>query len=168
MQSDLEAACRVTGLIDPAAAEWMAPIVQNGERAGLGYDLIAVQVRQFGTPLTAEQKRSIGVRANAKLSVGYLGSLTDKGRAIPLDAAFLVVQRVLHARSCSENLRQLRRMADSLKGVEILPVEDDQTCAAARRVAEKVFPVSIVPALPLSECNAEYCRCVYSGVPKNF
>jgi hypothetical protein len=158
-------ACIKTGLIDPAAAVWIAPIVERGEREGLGYQAIARQVRNSGEQLSADEKRALGMRANTKATQKYIGALTPRGREKQYDSAFLVVQRAVHQHALG-NPDDLFN-DEWIIGVEICAVEDSRTCAAAAKLDGRKFPKGHVPPLPLPECDAEYCRCLYLPVMRS-
>lgn len=159
--SRYEAACRDGGLIKADAAAWILPIVEQGERDGLGYDAIARQIRAHGVPLTHEIKRALGMRANAKLGDAYIAALTTEGKTRIMDAAFLVIQRVMHQTNVENALEDAREFGGLL---ELISPADERTCAAALRLDGHVFAPDKAPELPLPDCDADYCRCLYAAV----
>ena len=155
-------ACIDTGLINPAAASWIAPYVEQGEREGLGYDTIARNVRSVGDQLTADEKRALGIRANAKACRKYVDALTPLGREKPLDAGFLVVQRAMHQRAVGDPFEIFK--PGIVDEVEIMFAADNRTCDAVKKLDGKRYRQGELPRLPLADCDAEYCRCLYFSV----
>jgi hypothetical protein len=161
-EEQVRRACVDTGLIDPAAAPWIAPVVEQGEREGLGYDAIARMVRSTGDQITADKKRTLGLRANAKVGQRYIDALSPRGKERPMDAAFLVVQRAMHQLALG-NPSDLFE-SSVVDEVEISFAEDDRTCGAVKKLDGQKFRKDAVPQLPLPDCDAEYCRCLYLPV----
>lgn len=60
--------------------------------------------------------------------------------------------------------RNLREASDLGLEVEILSPGDPRTCTAVRRYEGKIFSPSNPVPLPVSGCNAEWCRCIYVAV----
>lgn len=150
---------------EKSAAEWLADAIRDGEADGLGYDQIARNIRSRGAPLSADEKRALGMRANAKVGSGFVEALTAKGREAPMDAPFLLVQYVMH----QESLKRHRESGEGDFQMELVAVKDDRTCDAARKRDGEIFNVDDVPELPLPDCDAEYCRCIFVVVaPDDF
>jgi len=59
----------------------------------------------------------------------------------------------------SESLEKLKRN-NHFWGVEI----KTPGCMEAIKLAEKQFPIDTAPALPLPNCSAKHCTCIYSGL----
>jgi hypothetical protein len=155
-------ACVKTALMDPAASSWIAPLVERGESQGLGYDTIARNVRSTGDELSADEKRGLRMRANAKAGRKYVEALTPRGRDRPLDAAFLVVQYAMHQQALGDLSTMFQ--PGIVDEVEVIFAEDARTCDAVKRLGGKKFRQGEIPRLPLAGCDAEYCRCLYVAI----
>jgi hypothetical protein len=113
--------------------------------------------------LTLQEKKALGLNPRMKYSkefIGYfetsvLGSIEPKSMLehMHLDA--------FHCVSRQKELQQLREL--EFKKIEILPVGDEGDCDAIKR-HKKVFPINEVPELPLPDCDAPFCRCMYISV----
>ena len=167
-EDDVASAFSRFGFFKDEAISWMVPIIrQDGEH--VGYDAIARKIRNTGDPVSQVERKALGLRANAKVGVQYLGALTEKGREDPMMAAFLVVQWVIHQRTCRRELHELRSLADSLDvTVEVLVGNDGRDCAEVRKLKGKEFSLDTVPSLPLPNCDAEFCRCLYIAGSSTF
>ena len=171
LKSEIEKALIDSGLFKANASKWMPEIILSN--IDKGSRVIDLAIRNHGVPLSAEEKRKHRIRGNAKVSKEYLLSLTDEGKKDPIRAAFIVVQRILHKQS-------LRRMEATISNVgklnkqnqkaktsnfemecEFICARDDRTCKAALALDGKRFAKDEAPDLPLPDCDAEYCRCLF-------
>lgn len=158
-------ACSATGLVEPDAAKWMsktmAPMLDTGLEA------VARAIRNTGDPLSKEEKKELGLRANVKVGHTYLAALTARGREEAYNAAFLVAQRALHSHSIDGIISDARAASDIIRGLEVVAAHDDRNCSTIKAYDGKVFALDELPILPLPECDAEYCRCIFVAVTRD-
>lgn len=151
-----------SGLFKPDSFDWILEIILNNKNASSG--AIDLMVRTSGELMSGDEKKQIGLRANAKISKKYFNSLSDRGKEDILGAALSVTQNILHAESIQSQHDQMSKlMTDSkvLYEAELMTPNDDSTCKAALDLEGKRFQFNEVPDLPLSNCDADNCRCVF-------
>ncbi len=139
-------ACGKTGYLDPAAAAWIAPIIDANQN--LGIDEIARRVRGKAT-------------GTGDL---YLQALTERGCDDEVKAAQIVVHMALMTLGRAEKMAQYRK--NPRWPLRFSAIEDDHTCARAKAMNDRIFSQADAPALPLPNCNAEVCRCIYIAEPE--
>lgn len=156
-------ACGWRGMLREEWADWFASHVRAGERAGLGIDQIARNIRQDGGVMPLEEKRALGIHGQLKIGRLCFDRLTELGQRDPNKAVAITVHAALFRVS---RANQLARMHNNprAKSVRVVTVGDDGDCEASRRCKNKTYPLGQVPEFPLPECDAEICRCGYISV----
>ena len=110
--------------------------------------------------LSLEEKKALGLNTRRKYSRELINGLTEKGIAAENPNDLL---KNLFMQSCGKVSRkyELARLKElGLKYVQIIDCEDARDCKAVKR-CKKRWLIDEVPELPLSGCDAEYCRCQY-------
>ena len=118
--------------------------------------------------MTADEKRSAGIRANTKISKEYFATLQNPEivkTLKPKDILHDVYQQAWHRHARAKELSKLRK-DKFVAEVEIMNCGDERDCKASFVVNGKKYPIDSVPELPLKECDAPYCRCMYQPVIK--
>lgn len=81
-----------------------------------------------------------------------------------MGAALSVTQNILHAESIQfqhDQMSILMTGSKVLYEVELTAPNDGRTCKATRELEGKRFQFNEVPDLPLPNCDADNCRCVF-------
>jgi len=161
LKSEIEKAIIDSGLFRAEASKWISEIiVSNLDKGSKAIDLA---IRTDGEPLSLEGKRQHGIRGNAKVSKPYLLSLTAEGKKDPNRAAITVVRRILHKRNLQnqkEDILKTEKLGIEME-YEFTCARDDRTCKAALALGGNRFAKDEAPDLPLPDCDAEYCRCLF-------
>lgn len=172
-KAEIEKALIDSGLFKADVSNWIPEIILSNIDKGSSSKVIDLAIRKHGEPLSTDEKRQHGIRGNAKVSKEYLLSLTDEGEKDPIRAAFIVVQRILHKWSMRRtevtisNIEKLNKQTQLAKPSylemesELCCARDDRTCKAALELDGTRFPMDKTPDLPLPDCDAEYCRCLF-------
>jgi hypothetical protein len=161
LKSEIEKAIIDSGLFKAEASKWILEIILSN--LDKGSKVIDLAVRTDGELLSLEEKRQHGIRANAKVSNQYLLSLTAEGKKDPIRAAITVVRRILHKRSLQkqkEDILRTEKLGTEMES-EFMCARDDRTCKSALALDGKRFAKDEAPDLPLPDCDAEYCRCLF-------
>ncbi len=110
--------------------------------------------------LTLEEKKNLNLNTRAKYSRELIDGLTEKGITAAKNQNFIedMFLRNFHNVSRKCELEQLKETG--LKYVIISNCNDERDCKAVG-LLKKRWLIDEVPELPLPECNAEYCRCIY-------
>ena len=161
LKSEIEKTIIDSGLFKAEASKWISEIiVSNLDKGSKAIDLA---IRTDGEPLSLEEKRQHEIRANAKVSKQYLLSLTAEGKKEPIRAAITVVSRILHKRNLQnqkEDILKTEKLGIEMEA-EFICARDDRTCKAALALDGKRFAKDEAPDLPLPDCDADYCRCLF-------
>lgn len=148
------------GLVSENARGWIMPLVRQADREGWSYDQLERAIRRYGEPVPADEKRALGMRANALLGRLFLECLTNAGRANPMGTSDEIVYRNFMLAATKRNWLQAK--AAPFRRMQLLIVEgsDYHACAEARLRANQRFPTRDLPELPLPGCNCR-CGCIY-------
>jgi hypothetical protein len=162
LNSEIEKVIIASGLFKKNSLKWLPEIIMsNFDEGSKVIDLI---IRKTGDPLSHEEKRKYGIRTNAKVSKQYFESLTIKGKKDPVRSAFTVVRRIHHKQAIkyqNENILKTTKRGFEVQYEFISGGDDGRTCQAALELEGKRFEKGEVPDLPLPNCDAEYCRCLF-------
>ena len=113
-------------------------------------------------PLSLDEKKALGLNSRKKYSKELI-QLIDcsklNGRC-PREQISNYFHAAMHLISGEASLRKMR--AAGISHVSIMACNDGRDC---ERVAalNRVFRIEEVPALPLKECDAPFCRCLYGA-----
>lgn len=110
--------------------------------------------------LTLQEKKSLGLNPRMKYSKEFIGCFETSvlGSIEPKSVLEHMHVDAFHRVSREKELQRLRELG--FKKINILPVGDEGDCGAIKR-NKKVFPINEVPELPLPDCDAPFCRCMY-------
>ena len=116
-------------------------------------------VRKRGTPLTAEEKRALGVKGRAILTREFVETLNESGLADPEMAAQMIAAPAAHRASTANNLHQARQA-----GMEQEKFRFGQTaaghCSYSKRMNGKVVRIDEAVPLPALDCkHPDQCGC---------
>lgn len=78
-----------------------------------------IDLRKMGTPISARQKAELGLRANTIVSEDYLGILTAKGIANPIESAQFIVSAYVGRLASLNDIGRMRHAG--IKRVRVLP-----------------------------------------------
>jgi hypothetical protein len=120
-------------------------------------------LRQFGTPLDKERVRALGLRANAKLSVEFVGILNEAGLIDPIEAANVIAQTVEQGLS---SMRSVQAAVDA--GVTSFKFRASNMaagpCAEAAAIDGRSIRVTDAVVLPIASCDKlGQCACRYQA-----
>jgi SPP1 gp7 family putative phage head morphogenesis protein len=155
----VEKAIGDTALIEPEFAPAIAKLAadfqfSSARSAGLS-------LRKRLPQLAREEKKELGLRANAFFSREAESMLTDKGRKQPIEAFETVFLRVISINTGNRSEKQ----ATAVGATEYMwcSVGDERTCPECRGRDGKFFRYDdrIRIGFPgnCSSCSAENCRC---------
>lgn len=167
--SDFRQVAAYTGLFVAAVPDWLADAAEAliGGTEPVSKQLTAIQ--NTGEPLTADEKKDLGVSGRARLGQQFIDCLSDAGRMQPMAALGIAVNTARANRSRAGSLKtvliDMGRYSTGAQ-LEIVAAEDDRTCEAAKRISGKRYQLSEAPALPLQKCDSikacgSHCRCFY-------
>lgn len=120
-------------------------------------------LRKRGTPLDKSSLAALGLRASVKLSAEFFATLSERGRADPIDAA-CKIGLAISAALCS--VRDLRRMAEAGINAAVLRPSALAVgpCERAARMGGRVIALDAAQVLPLPECDRPgECACNYQA-----
>jgi hypothetical protein len=80
-----------TGLIKDEAADWISHIILNNPNTNVSK--LAFKIRSEGNEISNDEKFSLNLHINTKLSKKYLAALTDQGKNNPLHGAENISRR---------------------------------------------------------------------------
>lgn len=142
------------GYIKPEYAERLASLMNEYE--GFHPREIARKFRQSGTPLSRDDKKVIGIRANADMTSEALAALTEKGLTAPLKGIEATLLDATFAHFREHSVR-------SVAGTEIEPVTTFHIRRAwpdcpgcARLDGQEILPTQL-DMLPPPDCANEAC-----------
>lgn len=111
--------------------------------------------------LSLEEKKFLNLNTRAKYSRELINGLTEKGI---LEAGknkdFVKVMFLRNFHKISRKYELLRLKELGLNKVAISNCDDERDCKAIKRL-KKHWNIDEVPELPLPQCTADYCRCMY-------
>lgn len=116
-----------------------------------------------GDLLGQDALRTLGLRANTKLSAQFVATLNEKGRADPLGAATIIGLAISTAICTS---RDLGKMASA--GIDLVQFHGSNMaagpCAAAAKLDGLTIPLTDALMLPLATCeHPDQCACLYQA-----
>lgn len=155
--ADVTARLEATGAFKVEAIGWIAEAICQGARDGRGYRQIETGVRDQGAPLSAERKKALGLRSNYRIGDRF-AEACQIGVKEAAHRVFLVTQ----AASSQAILRNSRRRwkEAGVTHVRLMPCNDERDCETSRHRRDERMRVDEAE-LPLTGCDAEYCRCTF-------
>ena len=111
-----------------------------------------------------EEKKQYKINTRQKVNKDFFNLLTDKGKHqeyILLELENIILSSKFKINNIYE-LREYKKLG--IKYVKIECCNDDRDCPAVKKYCNKEFELSQVPELPLPECTADLCRCIYSAI----
>jgi hypothetical protein len=142
------------GLFHASASVWICPLIAG--------DADEMTIRTSGLELTKDKKKELGVSTRARFGARYIESLSSEGLKVAQAAASLYMLAIRHSISSRQQIASFRKLG--CRKVEIVASQDERTCKAAFVAAGRKIPIDEAQ-LPLPNCDAEYCRCVFTGDP---
>lgn len=127
---------------------------------------IQVILKQFREEpcLSLDEKKLYGINTRQKINKTYFNLLSEQGKhqeyiLIDLENIILSSEQKIHNKYQLLEYKSLR-----INKVQISCCNDDRDCPAVKKYCNKVYSINNVPELPLPECNADVCRCLYLSV----
>lgn len=114
--------------------------------------------------LELEEKKKYKINTRQKINKDFFYLLTEKGKHqeyILLELENIILSSEFKINNSYE-LREYKKLG--IKYVKIEYCNDDRDCPAVKRYCNKKFELRQVPSLPLPECTADLCRCIYSPI----
>ncbi len=117
--------------------------------------------------LTLEEKKEYKINTRQKVNKEFFNLLSDKGKhqEYILNDLEIIIISSCHKINNTYSLQDFKK--SGIKYVTIECCNDDRDCPAVKKYCNREFKINQVPDLPLPECTAEYCRCMYSPILSN-
>jgi hypothetical protein len=118
--------------------------------------------------LSVEEKKELGLNTRMKYSKEFI-EYFDPSVFKTIEPKSALEQMHLDASHRVSRKKELLRAMELgfVKRIMIQPVGDGRDCARIKRF-RKIHNIDAVPDLPLPDCDAPYCRCMYLPiVPRN-
>ncbi|MDR0623798.1 MAG: hypothetical protein LBG10_05145 [Treponema sp.] len=109
-----------------------------------------------------EEKESLKIDTEHKISREMVDCMTEKGLAQKDPHNIIPVIYYMNYFAVGRKYKLLELKARGVKMVEIVNLGGELDCKAIEK-HKGVFPIDKVPVLPLTYCNAAYCRCEYTA-----
>lgn len=152
-------AIQTLGYLKPETAE---KIVQMAKKNSEQHPrAIATAYRKAGEQLTADEKKRLGLRANAFMSKAAMADLTAKGLAAPLAAHETTILCATLAHSRVANLTNEKALG--ITSWECVAAFEKE-CPGCARMKGQVFSAGEVLPTGPQDCFREACATVY--IPK--
>ena len=120
-------------------------------------------LRQFREEpcLELEEKKKYKINTRQKVNKYFFNLLTEKGKH--QEYILLELEKIILSSEFKiNNIYELRECKElGIKYVKIECCNDDRDCPVVKKYCNKEFELSQVPELPLPECTADLCRCIY-------
>lgn len=116
------------------------------------------------TFLTVEEKKALGLNTRMKYSKKFIEYFdTSAFKAIEPKATLECMHLdAFHRVSRKKQLLRLKKLG-FVKQVKIVPTGDGGDCGRIKRF-KKIYSIEEVPELPLPDCDARFCRCMYQAI----
>ncbi len=96
-KEDVKRLIKHTGLIKDEATDWISHIILNNPNKNVSK--LAFKIRSEGTEISTDEKISLNLHVNTKLSKKYLAALTDQGKINPLHGAENIARRYQNSKN---------------------------------------------------------------------
>jgi hypothetical protein len=110
--------------------------------------------------LSDDEKMALHINTEHKVSREMVDCMSEKGLAQQDPRNIIPIIYYMNFFAVSRKYKLLELKARGVKTVKIENLGGTLDCKAIGP-HEKVFPIDQVPVLPLSQCDAPYCRCEY-------
>jgi hypothetical protein len=153
--SDIVAASVLLSGLTKGRPEDVAFYVEAWREGVLNYR----DLRKRGTPLTAEEKRALGVKGRAILTREFVETLNESGLSDPEMAAQMIAMPANHRASTAGDLHRAKQA-----GMEHEKFRFGQTaaghCTYSKRMNGKVVKIDEAGPLPALDCkHPDQCGC---------
>jgi hypothetical protein len=112
-----------------------------------------------GKTLELEEKKRLSVNGRKKYGQDYIATLTPRGLDHNASTEFFLNSYHQAAGIITRQYEIARLRRAGINRIRLSPCHDARDCQAISKYSSKIFNIDEVPALPLPECNAAYCRC---------
>jgi hypothetical protein len=157
----IENALKHSGLVagDPSALGFYLEAFAGHPSEFVSYN----DLRKFGDLLDRDALRSLGLRANVKISTQFLATLNDTGLADPMEAAAIIGSTISAALCCLNDLMKFGEVG--INGVKFHASNMAAgPCRSASAIDRRTIPLADAPLLPLRECDRlGQCACMYQA-----
>jgi len=121
--------------------------------------LNARDVRKMGNPISADEKRALGISYRGILTKEFLDTLNDRGMADPMMAAQIIGRTALSTISSGKSLRSSQEA-----GIEMVRFRFGGMaaghCSFSRKMDGKRVPIGEAETLPAKSCeHPDQCGC---------
>lgn len=151
----VDEAIQSLGYVKPEAAPKLCDLITHDPT--LSYRSVSTAYRKSGTQLSTDEKKALGIRANAFMTKEALAELTDKGRANALGSHEITMRRAAFAHGHVREIAEAQRAGVSSWKVMAAPGE----CPGCQRLNDSNLSAGeILPTGP-HDCAREACALVY-------
>ncbi len=115
-------------------------------------------VKCYGGELSPEERKLLGLKNNSIIGKSLANGFS---KLIHIDDILMYICRYVSGFRAKEKILNEVNQFPFLLKVKISGVDDDRTCVAYHKIKKISFLPQECPVLPLKNCDALYCRCVY-------
>jgi hypothetical protein len=114
--------------------------------------------------LSVEEKRAMGLNTRMKYSKAFIEYFNPSALKT-IEPKSILENMHLNAFNRVARKRDLRRFTEVgvVRQVKIVPIGHGQDCEKIRHF-KKIYNLDEVPELPLAECSAPFCLCMYEPI----
>lgn len=114
--------------------------------------------------LTVEEKKVLGLNTRMKYSKKFIEYFDASAFKVIEPKASLERMHLdaFHRVSRKKQLIRLKKQG-FVKQVKIVPTGDGGDCGRIKQF-KKIYGIEEVPELPLPDCDAQFCRCMYQAI----
>jgi hypothetical protein len=113
--------------------------------------------------LTDEEKTALNINPEFKISREMADCMSEKGLAEADPRQIVPIIYYMNVFSISRKYKLMELRARGVLKVKIINMTGDLDCKEIEGYTDKIYPINDVPDLPLSKCDAPYCRCDFEA-----
>lgn len=117
--------------------------------------------------LTLEEKKGLHLNTRAKYSRELIDGLTAKGLVAAQNNDFIKNMYLRNMHKVARKYQLIELKEAGLQYAKIESCGDERDCKTVKYI-KKRWLIDEVPELPLPQCKAEYCRCMYIADESEF
>ncbi len=125
---------------------------------------ILLQKFRKETCVTLEEKKKYGIKTRQKINKRFFDLLSEKGKH--QDYILKDLRNMFYSSKhfIFNKYEIIECKSLGIREVKISCCNDDRNCPYIEKYRNKKYPIDEAPELPLPECTADFCRCMYLPV----
>lgn len=151
----VDEAIQSLGYVKPEAASKLCELITRDET--LSYSSVSTAYRKEGPQISADEKKALGIRANAFMSKEALADLTEKGRNNPLSAHEITMRRAAFAHGRVREITKAQEAGVSSWKAISVPGE----CPGCLRLSDTKLCAEEISPIGPPDCAREACAICY-------